>query len=318
MDAFVRGCAWEGTADVPYPRADPSDASRLPSDTWAMAQVPVGVRIEFVGDAPSVDIEYRASSPAGTRVAFELWRGGELVSSAPASAGAGVVRLACARGDGRGNGRGDGRCIVYLPESLRPTVVGVTPVDGSIEPAPPQPRWLAYGDSIAEGWVATAPSLPWPAVAGRAFELDVVNCGYAGAARGEMASAEQLARVPADVIVVCHGTNCWTRIPPSAAMVAAGMDAFLTVLRQGHATTPIVLVSPVVRPDAEDTENRLGATLADLRAAIEEVAVDRGDVTLVPGLPLLDPSLLADGIHPGDAGHAVMAAAIGPVVRGVL
>ncbi len=310
MEAFVRGCAWEGTAEVPYPRADPSDFARLPGDTWAMAQVPAGVRLEFVGDAPFVEVEYRANAPTGTRVAFELWRSGTLVSSAAASAGAGVVRLA--------TGEGDGRCTVYLPESLRPTVVALTPVDGAVEPAPPQPRWLVYGDSIAEGWVASAPSGPWPAVAGRAFGLDVVNCAYAGAARGEIASAEQLAAVAAEVIAACHGTNCWTRIPHSAAMVAAGMDAFLTVLRQGHPTTPIVLVSPVVRPDAESTENRLGATLADLRAAIEEVAADRGDVTLVRGLPLLDASLLADGIHPGDSGHAVLAAAIGPVVRGLV
>ena len=236
MEAFIRGCAWEGTASVPYPRADPADFARLPGDTWGMAQVPAGVRVEFVGDAPFVDIEYRAAEAAGTRVAFELWRGGTLVSYAEAAPGAGVVRLACGPPAGA-----EGRCTVYLPESLRPLVVGVTPIDGSIEPAPRQPRWLVYGDSIAEGWVASAPSGPWPAVAGRTFELDTINCAYAGAARGEMASAEQLAGVAADVITVCHGTNCWTRIPHSAAMVAAGMDAFLTVLRQGHPTTPIVL-----------------------------------------------------------------------------
>jgi lysophospholipase L1-like esterase len=207
---------------------------------------------------------------------------------------------------------------VYLPDAMRPTILSVAPVDGSVEPAPSQRRWLVYGDSIAEGWVASKPSGAWPAVAGRAFGLDVVNCGYAGAARGEIASAEQLARVAADVISVSHGTNCWTRTPHSAAMVRAGMAAFLTVLRQGHPTTPIVVVSPVLRPDAEATANRLGATLADLRAAIEEVATARGDVTLVPGLPLLDASLLADGIHPGDAGHEVLATAIGTVVRDAL
>jgi lysophospholipase L1-like esterase len=310
VEAFIRGCAWEGTTDVPYPRADPSDALRLPGDTWATAQLPVGVRVEFVGDAAEVEIEYRTATAGyteGADHAFELWRSGVRVSTAPAVLGAGVARLA--------TGDGDDRCIVYLPDAMQPTVLSVTPVGGSIEPAPLQRRWLVYGDSIAEGWVASRPSGAWPAVAGRAGGLDVVNCGYAGAARGEIASAEQLARVTADVISVSHGTNCWTRTPHSAAMVRAGMAAFLTVLRQGHPATPIVVVSPVLRPDAEATANRLGATLADLRAAIEEVAAARGDVTLVPGLPLLDASLLADGIHPGDEGHRVLAAAIGAVVR---
>jgi lysophospholipase L1-like esterase len=229
------------------------------------------------------------------------------VSAARAVLGAGVARLS--------TGDGTGRCIVYLPERMRPSVLSLTAITGAIEPAPAQPRWLVYGDSIAEGWVATAPSGAWPAVAGRTLGFDTVNCGYGGAARGEVASAEQLAAVPADVVSVSHGTNCWTRIPHSAAMVAAGIQAFLTVLRQGHPTTPIVVVSPVLRPDAESAANRLGATLADLRRAIEGVASAHGDVTLVPGLPLLDATLLADGIHPGDEGHRVLAAAIGAAVQ---
>ena len=313
MERFIRGCAWEGTGDVPYPRADPADATRLPGDTWAVAQLPVGVRVEFVGDAPAVEIEYTTATDdlgyrgdgAGRR--FELWRDGACVSAAPAVLGAGVARLT--------TGDGTGRCIVYLPEGMRPNLLSLTATAGAIEPAPAQPRWLVYGDSIAEGWVATAPSGAWPAVAGRTLGFDVVNCGYGGSARGEVASAEQLAAVPADVVSVSHGTNCWTRIPHSAAMAAAGMQAFLTVLRQGHPTAPIVVVSPVLRPDAESTVNRLGATLADLRRAIEGVATAHGDVTLVPGLPLLDASLLADGIHPGDAGHRVLAVEIGAAVQ---
>jgi lysophospholipase L1-like esterase len=191
-------------------------------------------------------------------------------------------------------------------------------VGGSIQAPSPQRRWLAYGDSITEGWVAGAPSAAWPAVAGRALGLDVVNCGYAGAARGEIASAEQLAMIQADVITVTHGTNCWTRTPHSAAMVAAGTAAFLDILRQGHAHTPIVVVSPVVRPDAETTNNRLGASLTDLRAAIEDAARGREGVTLVPGRDVLDAALLVDGIHPGREGHRVLAEAIGGAVASVV
>ena len=120
------------------------------------------------------------------------------------------------------------------------------------------------------------------------------------------------------MITVAHGTNCWTRIPHSAAMMAAGFDAFLTVLRQGHPSTPIVVVSPVIRPDAEATPNRLGATLADLRDAIEDVTARRGDVELVRGLPVLGAEDLPDGIHPGDDGHRALATAVGAAVAGAL
>jgi lysophospholipase L1-like esterase len=101
-------------------------------------------------------------------------------------------------------------------------------------------------------------------------------------------------------------------------MVRAGLDAFLEIVRQGHAETPIVVVSPVVRPDAEATANRLGATLADLRSAIEDVVATRAErdarLSLVPGATLLSPGQLPDGIHPGDEGHAALAAAIGPLI----
>ena len=207
------------------------------------------------------------------------------------------------------------RSIGYLPAKPGVRVVSV---GGDVEPAPPQPRWLAYGDSITEGWVTSTPAAAWPAVVGREYGLDAINMGYAGAARGEIASAEHVAELPADVITVAHGTNCWTMTPHTAAMVAEGLRAFLDVVRQGHPETPIVVVSPIVRPDAETTPNRLGATLQDLRRAIEDVAAARADVELVPGAELVRADQLPDGIHPGDEGHAAIAAAVGPVLAKVV
>jgi lysophospholipase L1-like esterase len=196
-------------------------------------------------------------------------------------------------------------------------------VAGAIEPAPRQPRWIAYGDSIAEGWIASGPVDAWPAVAGRDYNLDVANLGYAGAARGEIVSAEQIAKLDAAVISISHGTNCWTRIPFSSLMFRANTRAFLDIVREGHPEVPIVVTSPVLRPDAEATPNRLGATLDDLRVAMEEVTLDRiaagdGALTLVCGGALLETEHLPDGIHPGDEGHRVLAAVFGGAVHDAL
>jgi lysophospholipase L1-like esterase len=102
-------------------------------------------------------------------------------------------------------------------------------------------------------------------------------------------------------------------------MVLEGTRAFLAVVRQGHPHTPVVVASPVVRPDAEGTPNRLGASLADLRRAMEEAVNERiagGDdaLVLVPGADILGPDHLADGIHPHDEGHARLAAVVGPAL----
>ena len=95
------------------------------------------------------------------------------------------------------------------------------------------------------------------------------------------------------------------------------MDAFLRIVREGHPDVPIVVCSPVLRPDAETTKNKLGASLEDLREAIEDAVqgrVARGDaeLTLVPGGGVLRSGhLAADQIHPSDDGHQILARVFG-------
>jgi lysophospholipase L1-like esterase len=317
LEPFLAGCAWPAAPGMPYPRCDPGPGGlRLPADTRAAAALPVGVRLEFTGDAATVEIEYRTETAElgfrgeGAGTTFALFRGEALVSEAKAALGAGTLRLAA--------GRGPGRAVVYLPEAMRPTLLALRAAGGAISPAPRQPRWLCYGDSIAEGWKASAPAWAWPAQVGRRHGLDVVNLGYAGAARGELASAEEIASLAADVISISHGTNCWTRTPHGEALFAEGLRAFLAIVREGHPRTPIVALSPILRVDAEAKPNRLGATLADLRAAFERVVQERigaGDdrLVLVPGRELVPESELPDGIHPDDAGHARIASRVGPL-----
>lgn len=327
VEPFLRGCAWPAGELGAYPRCDPGPLGlRLPADTRASAALPVGVRLELTGACEAIELDYRTETrelgyrgvAAGTK--FVLFRDGSRVSEAEAQLGEARVRLAA--------GSGAGRAVIYLPEGMRPLVLSLRALGGEIAPAPSQPRWICYGDSIAEGWCASEPAGAWPHVAAREQGLDVVNLGYAGAARGEIASAEEIAQLRADLISIAHGTNCWTRTPHGAELFSAGLRAFLAIVRAAHPRTPIVAISPILRADAEATPNKLGATLADLRAAFERtVAESAGSagmdppgpaLTLVRGLPLVPRERLPDGIHPDDAGHVLVARALGPVLRAAL
>ena len=321
MLGALRGVAWSGDAQTPYPRADPADAARLPADTWGTAMLPIGVRLELVGDAEAVEIQYACATDdlgyrgEGAGVGFCAWRGGRQVAAAPASIDGEVTTLDL---DDHA-GAGDQVLTIYLPEGMRPTLFDVRPLGGTLQAAPAGPRWIAYGDSITAGWNATSPALTWPMVAARRHGLDVVNLGYAGSARGEIPSAEQIAGLNADVISIAHGTNMHTRIPFSAGQFREGLRAFLTIVRQGHPRTPIVVCSMILRPDAESTPNRLGATMADLRFEMEDLMSSLrqgGDaaLSLVAGLPLLTADRIPDGVHPDDAGHAILAEAFGAAV----
>jgi lysophospholipase L1-like esterase len=310
VEPYVRGAAWPAAADASYPRADMTD-TRLPADTRTQAMLPVGVRLEIAGDATEVDIAYEATTEKpgdrGGRT-FSVWRGGALIDEQRASLGRHSVRLRI--------GSSADRAIVYLPERMKPVISALAGVDGTIAPASRQPRWIAYGDSVVEGWVASGPAHSWPAIAGREHGFDVVNVGYAGSARGELATAEHIAALDAHVISLSWGTNCWSRVPHAADMMRAVTNAFIRIIRAGHPDVPIVISSPIVRPDADDTPNALGATLEDLREAMEQAvrALDDDLLTLIPGRDILSAALLSDGVHPGDEGHRVLARALGGVV----
>ncbi|MFI0983176.1 GDSL-type esterase/lipase family protein [Streptomyces sp. NPDC021093] len=304
---FLRGVAWRDTDGLPV-RADPGDLDRLPWDVTERAEVPVGVRLEFVSfGAGAVELHYRAV--AGTVPhAFGLWEGGRRLAEVLAEPAAeSVVRIELPPLQGP--------FTVYPPETQSPRFLGIRTVGGRIEPAGPRPRWLVHGDSITEGWWSTRPAHAWPATAGRLLGLDTVNLGYAGAARGELATALQLATLPADAVTLAFGTNCWGRTPFTAPLLRETVRAFLALVRQGHPHTPLLVLSPVLRPEAEHAPNALGATLAGLREALEDVVreeMSAGDarLALLPGHGLLGPEHLADGLHPNDAGHAALADAV--------
>ncbi|GBQ03084.1 hypothetical protein SSP531S_45500 [Streptomyces spongiicola] len=317
---FLRGVAWlDGGRPV---RADPGDLARLPWDTRERAALPIGVRLEFTAPhgARAVELRYRARVPRPTDAlrdlahCFALWHGGRCASESftePAEEAVVTIPLP----------PGPGPFTVHPPESQAPMVLGVRGVGGRVVPAPRRPRWLVHGDSIAEGWWSTRPAHAWPSAAGRTLGLDCVNLGYAGSARGDLATAQQLASLPADLLTLAFGTNCWSGVPCSAPLLYETTRAFVSLVRQGHPDVPLLVVSPVLRPDAETTRNALGATLGDLRTAMEEATRDlaaAGDtrLALLPGAGLLAADDLADGLHPNDRGHARIAAAVAGVVDG--
>jgi lysophospholipase L1-like esterase len=315
---FLRGNPFPPAGGVAFPRADPGDRARLPIGTWAAASAAIGVRLELVGDATSLAVGYHAGEPdvptraAVTGTEFEVWSGDRYLGAVAAAAGDHVVELPLA----------SGTTTIYVPDRLNPSIRSIRPVGGSVAPAPAAPRWIAYGDSIVEGWSATRAGRCWAAIVARSLGLDLHNLGYAGTARGEIASAEQIGRLPADVVSLGYGTNCWSTVPHSAAMVAANLHAFVTLVRAGHPQAPLVVSTPIVRPAAEEVPNALGATLGDLRqamhATLDELRRADGRLVVVDGRDLVGAGALVDGIHPGDEGHAVMAERMAPAFRRAL
>lgn len=293
----------------------------MPVDVWSSATMPIGVRLEFVGDARAVRVHYRTTTGnlgyrgEGAGCTFTAYRAGQKIAEAPAMLGEGAVELPL-------SGVPERPVTIFLPEGMRPVVLALECGSGTIEPAPPQPRWLCYGDAVTQGWLASSPAQSWPAVVARKVGLDLCNLGYAGAVRADTMAALMLADIPAELISLSFGASCWGRVPHTPGLLSEAVRAFIKLLRTGHPTTPIVLISPIVRPDAEATPNRLGATLHELRVAMEEavrecVAAGDANLLLVEGAGIVTPDQLTDHIFPGDEGHVRIAAAFGKVTGGI-
>src|SRR5439155_14578246 len=119
---FLRGNAWPGTDDVPYPRADPADFHRLPGDTTGTARLPVGVRLEFVGDAEVLEVDYETRTDDlgyrgdGAGTAFTVVCRDEIAVEQRARLGPGTARLDL---DAIVDRDPATPVLVYLPEGMQ-------------------------------------------------------------------------------------------------------------------------------------------------------------------------------------------------------
>lgn len=298
----------------------PADSqAKLPLDTLRASRIAAGVHLAFTGSASAIDLTVRIGDrttvPAPTvPEAFVVQTAGAPAVVADISASTDRIRLRLPERDL------DQVVRVYLPESFEVGLESVEAVDGQIAPAPRGPSWVVYGDSISQGWSVSLPGRAWPTLVADGLGLDLVNLGFAGSARGELLTADAVAHSKADVVTLAWGTNAWSSLPTDVAQISATMRLFLTAVRQGLPEAPLIVVSPIVRPAAEETPNRFGATLSDLRAAVEDAVLRFADRTadkrlvLVEGRSLVPPEELVDGIHPGDDGHRSLARGTAPAV----
>lgn len=214
-------------------------------------------------------------------------------------------------------------------------------------------RWVHHGSSISHGAAADRPTGTWPVVAARATGLDLVNLGMSGNAVLDPFVARTLRDAPADVISVKLGINVVNHDAMRLRAFVPAVHGFLDTVREGHPTTPLVVVSPLLCPLVEDTpgptvidpasppgapvfatrgrpddvaDGRL--TLRVIRAALADVVASRrasGDeaLHLVDGLDLYgsadwDLLPMADLLHPDAPAQRLVGERFADVLRGLL
>ncbi len=183
----------------------------------------------------------------------------------------------------------------------------------SPKPYRPLKPIVYYGSSITQGGCASRPGRSYQSVIERRLNVDYVNLGFSGSAKGEREMGEYIKNLPMSVFVYDYDHNAKT----TEELQSTHEPMFLQI-REANPDLPIVMMN---RP-------KLYLTPAEQegRAVIETTyqnALNRGDqnVYFISNEELcalcLDEGTV-DGAHPTDYGFASMAKAIGDVLEEIL
>lgn len=156
---------------------------------------------------------------------------------------------------------------IWLPHNETTELVALR-TDAPVEPVQDRgrPVWLHHGSSISHGSDAASPTTTWPALAAAHGGVELINLGFGGSALLDPFTARALRDTPADLISVKLGINLVNTDVMRLRAFTPAVHGFLDTIREGHPTTPLLVVSPLLCPIHEDTP---GPSAPDLGALSE-------------------------------------------------
>ena len=171
-----------------------------------------------------------------------------------------------------------------------------------------------YGSSITQGGCASRPGNAYQAMITRRFNVDHINLGFSGSAKGELAMAEYIAGLEMSAFVMDYDHNS-----PSEDHLRETHEPFFKAIRAKNPELPIIIVT------APDVLLKSGyvARRAIIRRTYENALI-AGDknVYFIDGAQLFKgadwDSCTVDTSHPNDLGFSRMAARIAKDVKKAL
>ncbi|MEU2282178.1 GDSL-type esterase/lipase family protein [Streptomyces sp. NPDC013178] len=154
---------------------------------------------------------------------------------------------------------------IWLPHNETTALVALR-TNAPVEAAPASDRrvWLHHGSSISHGSDAASPTGIWPALAASLGGVELINLGLGGSALLDPFTARALRDTPADLISVKIGINLVNTDLMRLRAFGPAVHGFLDTIREGHPTTPLLVVSPILCPMHEDTPGPSAPDFSDL------------------------------------------------------
>ncbi|MEW2135735.1 GDSL-type esterase/lipase family protein [Streptomyces sp. NPDC005409] len=156
---------------------------------------------------------------------------------------------------------------IWLPYNETTELVALR-TDAPVEPVPDRgrARWLHHGSSISHGSDAASPTTTWPALAAFLGGVELTNLGLGGSALLDPFTARAMRDTPADLISVKIGINLVNTDVMRLRAFGPAVHGFLDTVREGHPTTPLLVISPILCPIHEDTPGPSAPDFEELKA----------------------------------------------------
>ena len=232
-------------ADKPYNRLPEKWEGVVPPAVWKLSQTSIDINARFVTDSDEVVVRWEV--PTGYRPHPQITLNGtqgvdvykrtsngtweHTLAGAPnVETGVGELRVPWNPGD---------ECLVYLPMRVLPRSFSIGVKKGkSFNPARPHrlsKPIVHYGTSIVHGGRADRAGLTFTSIMARELDVDLINLGFPGNGRMELALADVLAEIDAALYIV----DCEWNMNPK--MVEERYEPFVRKLKELRPDTPILL-----------------------------------------------------------------------------
>ena len=233
--------------------------------------MPAGVRLEFVTDARSIELDVMLTGIVMNErpkkpMVFDLVIDGTVAASRESLSGNWILldpftdaiefemgEPTTIRLDEVATS-GPATVEVWLPQDCVVELRELR-VSGGASVARPEGgrrHWAHHGSSISHCLEALRPTETWPAIAARLADVDLQNLAFAGQCMLDQTVARTIRDLPADFISIKAGINVVNGDTMRERTFGPALHGFLDTVRDGHPTTPIALMTPIFCPSAED------------------------------------------------------------------